>query len=108
MMPPIYPATRMTRGGSMDDSQLNLSRLTRARFTENEGEGAPPRLIRAASDDALFERAVSRFDTREDKRRPQPFARPSTGRDTLPGEGTWETLSPGGARLNANANCTIS
>ena len=92
----------------MDDSQLNLSYLTRERLDESEGEGALPRLIRAASDDALFERAVSRFDAREDKRRPQPFARPSTGRDTLPGEGTWETMSPGGARLNANANCTIS
>ena len=76
--------------------------------SRGRGRAAAPHKVRAASDDALFERAVSRFDTREDKRRPQPFARPSTGRDTLPGEGTWETLSPGGARLNANASCTIS
>ena len=94
--------------GSPPPSGWEHTFRTRERLDESEGEGAPPRLIRAASDDALFERAVSRFDTREDKRRPQPFARPGTSRDTLPGEGTWETMSPGGARLNANANCTIS
>ena len=97
----------------MDDSQLNLSHLTRERyFDESESgggdAGAPPRLIRAASDDALFERAVSRFDTREGKIRPQPSAHLSTGRGALPGEETWEAMSPGGSRANANANCTIS
>ena len=99
VLPPIYPVARMTHGGSMDDSQLNLSHLTRERFDESESgvgdAGAPPRLIRAASDDALFERAVSRFDTREGKIRP-------------PGEETWEAMSPGGSRANVNANCTIS
>ena len=102
MMPPIYPATRMTRGGSMDDSQLNLSRLTRARFTESEGEGAPPRLIRAASDDALFERAVGRFDAPKGKSQP-PFT--STGGEALPGETPWGEMNPWG---DAKANCTIS
>ena len=88
----------------MDDSQLNLvSRLTRARFTEmGEGEGAPPRLRRAASDDALFERAVGRFDAPKGKSRP-PFT--STGGEALPGETAWGEMNPWG---DAKANCTIS
>ena len=101
-MPPIYPVTRMTHGGSMDDSQLNLSRLTRARFTEmGEGEGAPPRLRRAASDDALFERAVGCFDAPGGKSLP-----PSTS----PGGRVppWGEMNPWGAEPDAKSNCTVS
>ena len=119
ILPPIYPIARMTHGGSMDDSQLNLGHLTKARwFAEGEDEdseaGVPlPRLTRAASDDALFERAVSRFDAPEGKRRPQPFASPGKGRangslTALPGEESSGETNPWGSRPNANANCTIS
>ena len=87
----------------MDDSQLNLSRLTRARFTESEDDGAPPRLIRAASDDALFERAVGRFDAPKGKSQTPYFT--STGGEALPGEAPWGEMTPWG---DAKANCTIS
>ena len=87
----------------MDDSQLNLvSRLTRARITEmGEGEGAPPRLRRAASDDALFERAVGHFDAPEGKSQP-----PSTS----PGGRVppWGEMNPWGAEPDAKSNCTVS
>ena len=75
---------------------------TRERLDESEGEGAPPRLIRAASDDALFERAVGRFDAPKGKSRP-PFT--STGGEALPGETAWGEMNPWG---DAKANCTIS
>ena len=109
-VPPMSPVARLTHGVSMDDSQLNLGHRSRARLAEGEDEagsaGAPPHLPRAASDDALFERAVGRFDAAEGKRRPQPFA--STGGEALPGERTAGAMRSWGAEPDANANCTIS
>lgn len=70
--------------------------------SRGRGRAAAPHKVRAASDDALFERAVGRFDAPKGKSRP-PFT--STGGEALPGETAWGEMNPWG---DAKANCTIS